>query len=522
MEKDAPRADYLLSEDGVIKEIGSGRPLYCDKWDEGVDLGGKTVVPGFIDSHLHMLTGALTKLQIDLNDMKFADVMQMIEYIRDEAPDGKGWIRAFGFSEDNLGDVRLPSKEDIDKIISDRPVIITRVCSHLSIINSAALKLLDSEKAASIEGGEFKKDENGSYSGIITETAQQYVLDNIPAPSEEEIFSKLIKEQDYLLSKGICSIHDAGTDQLPPDEYVELYRKFNETGKLALRTYLMIRPDDNRDFESFAEKVRTLKREYTPERSKLFFGAVKLFADGSLGGKTAAVRRSYKGEKNNRGILLDERLARYIGDVNKAGFQLAIHAIGDRAVEACLNLIEESSKKDGSMAMHRIEHAELLTEDLIKRIKSGNIFIAAQPAFIYEFGHTYRKVLGEDAERIQPLKTLIKRNIKVGFGTDYPIIDVDPLKGIAAAMWRNVKNDTAPLKEKEKLSIEESVTAYTTGSASGSGTEHLQGSLKKGKFADFAVLDKDIYAVSTPEEMEKIHVLATVVGGELLYQKKEV
>ena len=521
LEDAMPKADYLICEDGIIKKLGSGQPSEDMKYDEKIDLKGKTVVPGFIDSHLHMLTGALTKLQIDLNDMKFSDTTEMMRYVKENAPVGKGWIRAFGFSEDNLDEPKIPSKEELDEIIPDRPVIITRVCGHLSVINTAAFAMLEQTKVESIEGGEFQRSENGDYSGTITEAAQQYVLDTIPAPTEEEISSKMEEEQTYLLSKGICSIHDAGTDQLLPHQYVEIYKKFNDSGRLFLRTYLMMRPEDDERFEDFADQVKTLRKEYAPEKSRLFFGAVKLFADGSLGGRTAAVRTPYVGEKDNKGLLLKERLDRYVPQVHKAGLQVSIHAIGDRSVEYCLDLIEQSMRNiPGQNIMHRIEHAEVLEEDLIKRIQASGVFIAAQPGFIWEFGSTYRKVIGENAEKIQPLKTLIKRGIPVGFGTDYPVIDANPVKGISAAVYRKVKNNPEPLNEEEGLSLNEALMSYTLKSAIGSGTEQLQGSLKIGKFADFAVLDKHIQAVSGAEELESTQVLATVIAGDILYQKE--
>lgn len=521
LEKEMPQANYVMTVDGIITEMGLGRPPEELDFDAVVDLGGKPVVPGFIDSHLHMLTGALTKLQIDLNNRRFRDVVHMAEFVGERAAEGKGWIRAYGFTEDNLMNPGIPTRAELDQAIPDRPVIITRVCGHLSIVNSAALEKLDALKMATIVGGEFKKGSDGKYNGIVTEAAQQYVLDNIPAPDTEEIFFRLQGEQRHLLSKGICSIHDAGTDQLLPRDYVEIYKEFNKAGKLALRTYLMMRPDDNEDFAAFAEQVKELKKQYDPAKSRLFFGAVKLFADGSLGGRTAAVRKGYVDEPENKGLLLSERLDRYVEKVHKAGLPVAVHAIGDRAVEYCLDLIEKSQADAPAEIMHRIEHAEYLESDLIERLKKCGAYIAAQPGFIREFGNTYRKVIGDEAEKIQPLKTLLKEGITFGFGTDYPVIDADPIKGIAAAVFRRVKGSPDPLNAEEALTVEEAIKAYTLDSAKGAGTDHLQGSLKRGKFADFTVLDRDIRLSASADEMEETQIIATVVGGELLYQKKE-
>ena len=522
-----PNADYLLSADGVIAEVGSSYgniPEGLD-FEEAVDLNGKVVIPGFIDSHMHMLTGAFSKMQVDVNDLQFETVEDMVRYIKASAASSDGWIRAAGFTEENIKEGRMPTKADLDAVIRDQPVILTRCCGHLSVVNSAVLDALDKEDMRTIRGGEFQADQNGQFTGIITEAAQQYILDRIPMPPKETILQKLEEEQQALIQKGICSIHDAGTDQVLPHEYIDIYRTFADSGKLKIRTYLMARPEDGEPFEQFVSMMGELKKAYPPETSRLFFGAVKLFADGSIGGRTAAINGSYADEPENHGLLLAERLNRYIKPTHSAALQLSVHAIGDRATEYVADQIIASSENEKETASedvrHRIEHAELLNEELIQKLKAHNFLIMAQPRFITEFGNTYRKNLGDAAETIQPLRTLMETGIPVGFGTDYPVVDANPMLGIESAVNRTVKNSGVPLNEAERISFIDSLKAYTLMGAYGAFTEKLQGSLENGKFADFVVLDADLDAVKNRSHYDDLSVLRTVIGGEILYERND-
>lgn len=519
-----PEADYILAEDGRIVEIGSNQgeiPAGMD-FEIAVNLESKIVVPGLIDSHMHMLTGAFSKLQVDVNDMHFETVEELLLYIKSETDSSDGWIRATGFTEENIDEGRIPTKCDIDAVISDRPVILTRCCGHLSVVNSAALQEMDKTDMSTIRGGEFQIDKAGDYTGVVTEAAQQYILDRIPAPPREKVLQILEEEQYALIKKGICSIHDAGTDQILPHEYVDLYRAFADCGKLKIRTYLMTRPEDSQPFEQYAAMMNDLMSLYPPDSSRLFFGAVKLFADGSIGGRTAAISGVYEGETDNRGLLLTERLDRYIDPAHQSGLQLSIHSIGDRATEYAVDQIIKSKKKTNSAVQprHRIEHAELLNPDLIQKLKDYDFLLMMQPYFITEFGNTYRKNLGARAESIQPLNTLLNAGIPVGFGTDYPVVDANPFLGIESAVNRSVKNNDRPLNIEERISFTDSLRAYTIMGAYGSCTEHLQGSLEKGKFADFVVLDEDRDGLKNRKRYDDLTVLKTIIGGELLYERK--
>lgn len=528
----AAPANYIAVQEGKIEDIGTlDSASLWRKYPQAkrIDLRGKTVIPGLIDSHMHLLTGALTKLQIDLSHRRFPDMGQMLEYLRQQAvgagqAGGKmqaegagGWVRAFGFDEVLTGENRLPKREELDRYFPDRPIIITRVCGHLSLLNSQALSRLDEAEMRSVCGGEFQTDACGRFTGVATEGAQQYVLDRIPAPPADQVLAILKEEQQALFRLGICSIHDAGTDQLSVKDYVGLYKAFADSGSLKLRTCLMVRPVPGMEEEAFFSYVAQLKREHPPERSRLFFGAVKLFADGSIGGRTAALCRGYRGQPENRGLLLLESLKTYIAAAHRHRLAVAVHAIGDRAAEETANRMIAAMRKDGVYIRHRIEHAELQHERLMEKIAQNGLCVMTQPGFIGEFQQSYRNNLGEDeALRIQPLKTMLRRGICVGFGTDYPVISPSPALGIESAITRREREGRAVLNPGERISFQEALRCYTENNAYAAGTEALQGSLRTGSFADFVVLGERWEELC--DGFAGFTVLRTVIGGETVYQ----
>lgn len=522
MNEAAPVVDYVLTEGDKIVEIGmaDGLAKHLAAGTDAVDLQGRMMLPGFIDSHLHMLSAALNQLKLDLTDLTFDTIDDMLAYVKKEkGSSGDSWISAFAFFEENIGEHRIVTRQDIDKVFPDIPVTIIRVCGHMGIINSKAMEKLDPEKMANIVGGEFKKDANGEYNGQATEGALQYVLDNMPAADEETILKYLQGQQQYLISQGLTAIHDAGTDMMMPHDYVDIFEKMNEKGLLKIRTYLMARPGEDETPESFEQYLSALKAKNSPD-GRLTIGAVKMFSDGSLGGRTAAINEHYQDEPDNTGLLLNERIDQYADYLINAGHQMAIHAIGDRSTGYVADTYCRAANKEGTR--QRIEHAELLNDELIDTFKKNNIYIMTQPIFIREFGVTYFNNLGQDrAMQIQPLKTLLEKGIVVGFGTDYPVDDPNPLLGIHAAMTRQIKNCDKLLNEAEKISFADAVKCYTYGSACGAFCESAMGSIEPGKFADFVVLSGlQADASGTVTDVTSAVVDLTIIGGETLYSRE--
>lgn len=523
MDDSCPRALYVVTEGEKITALGSDAAALAELLSgdvEEMDLQGKLMLPGLIDSHLHMLTAALNRMKVDMSDMTFPTVDDMLQYAVDQTKDaGSEWVAVFGFSEENIGDGRMVTRKDIDRYFPDIPVTILRVCGHMCIVNSRAIDCLDASVMENIDGGEFKKDDHGNYTGLATEGAQQYVLNSMPDSDEALVMRYMDSEQDLLLSYGITSIHDAGTDMLPPRRYIELYEKMNDAGKLLIRTYLMARPDENEPFADFDAYLRQRKAAHAADKH-LRIGSVKLFADGSFGSRTAAVYEPFADvEPASTGLLLQTRPDAYGMASVEAGHQVAIHAIGDRSTDYVANIYCAAGATADSR--QRIEHAELMDKPLIDKVRDHNILIMTQPIFIREFGNTYGNALGrERAMHIQPIRSLLCEGITVGFGTDYPVVSPDPLLGIYSAMTRHVKNCAEPLNSDEAISFTEAVKCYTIRNAFGAFADGEVGSITVGKYADFA-----IFSGLMPDEQGQVadvsagKVEMTILGGETVYTR---
>ncbi len=519
MDRALPTADYVLTEDDRISAVGLGMPgKELTKADEQIDLGGCVMVPGFIDSHIHMLTAALNRLRINIGERYFDSVDDMLRSLRDECGERSAeWLSIFGFSEENIASGEMVTRKALDRYFPKQPVTVIRVCGHLCVVNSEAIGRLDPKKMEQIRDGAFLKDENGEYNGLATEGAQQYVLDSMPAPDRETVIRGMLKEQDLLIHYGITSIHDAGTDMLPPREYVKLYQEMDRRGLLRLRTSLMVRPGEEESFAEFSEWLSRQTGEKEARRLKL--GAVKLFADGSFGSRTAAVSEPYEGEAENRGLLLRERPERYIPPAADAGIQVAVHSIGDRATAMIAGLYSRSEGRH--TARLRIEHAELLDEKLIGTIRDNGILIMTQPVFLYEFGQTYLKNLGQErSRRIQPIRSLLEQGVNVGFGTDYPVDSADPLLGIRTAMERKAKDGALILNRAESIDFTEALRCYTARNAYAAFQERETGMIRRGMQADFAVISGLIRnedgALCVPETAS---VDRTVIAGDCVWQR---
>lgn len=522
MNDGAPFAEYVLTEGEKILDVGCGQQAaqYLAEGAEPVDLQGRMMLPGFIDSHLHMLTAALNRLKLDISGMSFDTIDSMLAYVKKERAGAEDdWISVVGFFEENIGTGAMVTRTDIDRYFPEVPVIIIRVCGHMSIINSKAIEKLDKDKMEGITGGAFKKDAQGQYIGLATEGAQQYVLDTMPPAREETVLEYLRSEQERLIQCGITAIHDAGTDMMPPKAYVALFEKMDAQGLLKIRTSLMVRPGEDEPVESFDAYLQELKKRHAGDEGRLQIGAVKLFSDGSLGSRTAAITEPYVDEPENLGLLLNGRIDRYATQLADAGHQVAVHAIGDRSTRYVAEHYAASEEKEHGRL--RIEHAELLNEELISYIKENHILIMTQPIFIREFGNTYFNNLGEErAVRIQPLKTLLDCGVTVGFGTDYPVDDPDPLLGIYSAMTRRIKGTDRLLNAEQAISFGQAVKCYTLNNAYGAFCEASMGSIEKSKLADFVVLSG-----ITPDEDGEVRCIdnaavdLTVIGGEIVYSR---
>jgi hypothetical protein len=502
--------DYVLVKDGIIEKVGNGNYESSDEV-KFFDLKGMTMLPGFIDSHNHMLTAGLSGFQLDLRTKKYNSIDQLMQIIKEYSDKNihQKWIRCIGFDEYKLEEGRLPDRFEIDRYVDDRPVIITRVCSHVSILNSKGLMTLELKDK---EIGRFNEQlgkNNDRLNGIIKDEAQLFVLEKLPEYTEAEIIKAIAISQKELFKMGICCVHEPGTDQVSSISYIDAYKKSEDLGILKMRTYMMGRKVEN-DVSEVIEKISSLMSEYTIEKNRLFFGAMKFFADGSIGGKSAALNDEYINE-NSKGILLTEDLFEQIEYCSRKGFQISVHAIGDRAIEYVIDLIESISFKGDKF--HRIEHCELCNNSIIEGINKSNIMVSFQPSFIYEFGDKYIENLGNKRiDWIKPIKSFLEKNIVFSFSADYPFADGNPLRGMIYAIDRKTKNGNT-INENERIDVFEAVKAYTVNGAKLSSTEKYHGTITVGKFADFTILNKDILK----NGMDDAKVSYTIINNEIVY-----
>ena len=453
---------------------------------EIIDLKGKTVIPAFIDSHIHLDSLAIFLNSLDLKDVKSIDELKnkLKEYY--EKNKELSFIYGRGWDQEKLG--RWPNKNDLDEIVKEKPVFLERICGHAGVVNSNLLEIL--------EKNEFVKE-----NGIVLENALQKIR-KMMRYNEDEMIKFFQNLFNYLLSFGITTCGFVSCDIFS----YNILRKMNEKGILPIRVRVYLNYDS----------LKYIKEKKIEGNEFLKVLGIKIFADGSLGARTAALSKPYNDDKENKGILFykKEELVKIIKEVSELNLQLAIHAIGDEAIDVVLNSLKEF--KNIERLRHRIEHASVIREEQIEMISKLKICVCVQPHFIKSDWWVLKRLGEERAKWIYPLKSMINKNLKLGFSTDAPVEPVNPFETIYVAVKRD-NVDLLKYTKEERISLEEALHFYTYGSSYLLFEEENLGSLSSGKIADFIVLDKDPFKVSL-EELKNIKVLMTFVGGELKYK----
>jgi predicted amidohydrolase YtcJ len=413
------------------------------------------------------------------------------------------WITARGFDEEKFREKWLPTRLDLDKAVSDQPVLITRVCGHLSVANTKALKLANiTRNTTQIEGGKIEKDpKTGEPTGVLLENAQNLVVAVMPKVDEKELLRIYEKACGKAAEKGLTAVHCIIND---PKDVSTLY-ELSRQNKLKLRVRLMIPVEYLNEVDKFA----------TIENDKIKLGSIKIFADGSLGAHTAALHKPYTDDKTTKGVLIypQKKLEKLLLEVHKKGYQLAVHAIGDKAIESVLSALEKASRqKPKKDPRHRIEHASVLNKKLMKRMRKLEIITSVQPHFIISDFWVIKRLGKRRARWTYAFKSLIKNGIVVCGGSDCPIEPIDPLLGI----WAAVARKSFP---QEKLTVDEAIRMYTINAAFTSCEETVKGVIERGKLADLTVLSQDPYKIEE-NSIGDIKVDMTIVDGEIVYARR--
>jgi predicted amidohydrolase YtcJ len=492
------QGDYILAagKKGKI-EIPKGAEVY--------DVTGMTIVPGFIDSHCHFYDMGISMIRdIKLRDTPSLEAA-MIRLKEKAKTTKKGeWIIGTGWDESKWPENRYPTKEDIDAVSKTHPIIIVRICGHLLTLNTSALKIAGiTEKTPQPKGGHVDMGDDGEPTGILRD-CRHLVEPCIPSVTEETAVEGLKIASEYALSLGCTSIGDAGIGS----DAFKAYQTALAKGYLKIRANLFL--NETIQQQSYETGIRT---GFGNDMIKV--GPTKLLMDGSLGARTAALFEPYTDEPTTKGILnmppevLDEKTK----TAHKHGNQLAIHAIGDYAIECVINSIQTAIKeKPRKDHRHRIEHCEILTAGQIERIKELGIIPAMQPNFVGEWagtGSMYEQRLGEERNRLNnPYRILLDEGITIAFGSDG--MPFHPIYGIWSAVNHGIKN--------ARITLVEAIKCYTLNGAFASFDEDIKGSVEPGKLADLAVIDRDL-TETKPNDIRDAKVYMTIVNGKILYHK---
>ena len=481
-----------------------------------MDLGGATVVPGFNDAHHHLLLLGHWLTQVDCSFPSVHSVTEIAAAVGERVvttPEGE-WIQGRGYDDNKLAEHRHPNRWDLDAVAPNHPVLIRNASGHMCVVNSLGLKIAGIAAETEVPfGGAIEIDRmTGEPTGLLQEAAQSLIpLPFIPTDHTALRRCLDIASQAYLAA-GITSSHEAGIFSTP--EFTVFQQAWAE-GALPLRTYLMIR-------QQFLESLEKLGVFTGFGDDRLRIGCFKLLADGSLIGRTAAVSEPFLDDPSpdNLGLAMmpQAELDDLIWRGHSAGWQVAIHAIGDRGIEMCLDGFQRAlDRLPRADHRHRIEHCGVLRPDLIRRIRDMGVVPVGQPPFVYEFGDGFLRHLGRERSQLTyALRTVLDAGIPLAASSDSPVSSFQPLLGIKLAVTERTSNGT-PFAPAEAISVEEAIALYTSAGAYASFDEHRKGTITAGKLADFAILRDDPRSV-IPDEIDRIPVLGTISGGQLVYE----
>lgn len=483
-----------------------------------VDLAGRAVVPGLVDSHLHLLAYGLSQRQVRLAETKsLAEALGLIRHRAAETPPGE-WVVARGFLEDRWVNGRLPNRQDLDQAAAAHPVAVFRADMHLCAANSLALERAGI--AAGVQdppGGQIDRDEAGEPTGVLRESAVDLLTRVMPGPTMEEMRAALAEAVRDAARHGITEVH---TDDLrSAGAFATAWRLWNETAGpegFPLRAYLLISE------EYYAEYLQSGLKPGSGN-GWVRVGPVKLFADGSLGSHTAALRGPYADDPETRGILVyprDEFFA-LVDRYHRDGQQIACHCIGDGAIELFLDAVAAASQRHHRPdPRHRAIHAQVCPPDLQRRMAELRVIADIQPKFIHSDGHFYEARLGPERSRwFNPWRSMLEQGIPCCAGSDCPVEPLHMPWQLHAAVARQGL-DGQPAEgwnPEEQLRFAEALALHTTGAAYAAFAETFRGRLVPGMAADLVVLDKDPGQVA-PAELKDLAVHLTMVGGRVAYE----
>ena len=521
-----PRAGSLAIMGDRIVAVGDRGELTGARV---IDLGGRTVVPGFNDAHNHMQIFGGSKSKVNLSPTIVRSVEEIVSSVADRVartPPGV-WVMGAGYDDNKLAERRHPTRAELDRVSPDNPVVLYHTSGHFTVVNSAGLRLARVGEVAVPEGGVVALGDDGLPNGLLEEQAQTLVGALLHPMPLADIVANIVTASDIYLSEGITSCQEAGVGGIlgtrEPLE-VAAYQHARASGGLRVRVMMMPsvenlhtgdhHPDDD---EPFALDLG-LHSGFGDEWLK--FGPTKIFADGSLIGRTAAMFEDFDGEPGNSGYfqMPEETLHALIVKAHVSGWQVATHAIGDRAVASVLDAYEAAQRlRPRADTRHRIEHCGMTRAEDVERIARLGVIPVTQGRFISEIGDGMLRAIGDRHPDCYRQRSFLDAGVVLPGSSDRPVVNGSPLLGIHDLVNQRTAGG-APFNPQEALTPEQAIRAYTYASAYAAFDEAKKGSLSVGKLADLTVLDQDLTTIA-PEQIGETQVLATMVGGSFEFDQ---
>jgi predicted amidohydrolase YtcJ len=520
-----PESEAIAIDGNLIISVGSSATIrkLAGADCKIIDLGGRRVVPGFNDAHVHFLTGGDSLISVQLGDVNSArEFRRRIGDYAKSLPKG-AWIRNGNWDHQRWTPAVVPNHELIDAVTPDNPVFVWRLDGHMALANALAMKLAGLDRnTKDIPGGEIVRDKEGNPTGILKDEATSLVERVMPPLSARELDAALTAAIHESASHGVTSVQnmwDGPADQYSAMKFRE-FQKFARAGTLTVRIY---NATPLRDWRELA----TTGVQAAFGSVLLRMGNLKSFADGALGSETAWMDAPFSDRPGYSGLasadLMDSSgMYTSIQGADQAGLQISVHAIGDHAIHTVLDLFERAAHEDGPADRRfRIEHVQHLRPEDAGRFAPLGVIASMQPYHAIDDGRWAEKELGP--ERIQSSyawRLLLDHGAVLAFGSDWPVAPLDPLLGIYAAATRRTLDDKNPQGwvPQQRITVAEAVHAYTVGSAFAEHQEQNKGSLEPGKLADLVVLTDDIFRIATTD-LDKVRVYMTVFDGSVIYQQ---
>jgi predicted amidohydrolase YtcJ len=518
VDKSAPSAEAVAILGDRIVAVGFNADV--DLWrgpqTKIIDADGKLLLPGFNDAHVHFVSGGSQLDNVQLKDASSAE--EFARRIGEKArsiPKGQ-WILGGDWDETRWNPAVLPTNKTIDAVTPDTPVFVSRYDGHMALANSLAMKLAGIDKSTpDIAGGTVVRDAQGNPTGALKDAAMNYLRKAIPMPSHEQRTAAAKRALAHAASLGVTSVQDMYTDFANIAVYAELL----ERGQLTTRIYAA--PPI-----AFVESQAKLGVRHAFGSPYLRIGAVKGFADGSLGSRTAYFFEAFDDQPGNRGLLSDamqplSRMRDSMMTADGAGIQICTHAIGDQAISTILDFYTEVAKAHGPADRRfRIEHAQHMAAKDFDRFDQLSVIASVQPYHAIDDGRWAEPRIGrERASRTYAFRTFLNHHVRLAFGTDWDVAPLNPMLTLYAAVTRATLDDKNPggWFPEQKLTITEALEAYTMGSAYAEFQEKIKGSITPGKLADLVILSDDILSIDAVK-IRDVKVLKTIVGGKIVFE----